>query len=211
MWQISWAEHESSNNFDKFSPFPVPARPISSIDAPSLPQVCEGQPTKATRMMQAEEAVSRIKVSAPECNLRALIWPNTVSSLFSSTFVLLLLSRLWWVQLILYTGSGVGRTPTQLSSSPFSQSEKMSPSFRPFSSRFSLSSDTRNLAVSFLSLSLPPSAAAFKWAHFPAIFSPPCSVIRAETLKSGTVSGSEREIGTELFESGTSETGMGQT
>lgn len=25
--------------------------------------VCEGQPTKATRMMQAEEAVSRIKVS----------------------------------------------------------------------------------------------------------------------------------------------------
>ncbi len=24
--------------------------------------VCEGQPTKATRMMQAEEAVSRIKV-----------------------------------------------------------------------------------------------------------------------------------------------------
>jgi len=25
-------------------------------------QVCEGQPTKATRMMQAEEAVSRIKV-----------------------------------------------------------------------------------------------------------------------------------------------------
>ena len=26
-------------------------------------QVCEGQPTKATRMMQAEEAVSRIKVS----------------------------------------------------------------------------------------------------------------------------------------------------
>lgn len=25
--------------------------------------VCEGQPTKSTRMMQAEEAVSRIKVS----------------------------------------------------------------------------------------------------------------------------------------------------
>ena len=25
--------------------------------------VCEGQPTKATRMMQAEEAVSRIKVN----------------------------------------------------------------------------------------------------------------------------------------------------
>ena len=25
-------------------------------------KVCEGQPTKATRMMQAEEAVSRIKV-----------------------------------------------------------------------------------------------------------------------------------------------------
>ena len=25
--------------------------------------VCDGQPTKATRMMQAEEAVSRIKVS----------------------------------------------------------------------------------------------------------------------------------------------------
>ena len=25
--------------------------------------VCEGQPTKATRMMQAEEAVSRIKVT----------------------------------------------------------------------------------------------------------------------------------------------------
>lgn len=25
--------------------------------------VCEGQPTKTTRMMQAEEAVSRIKVS----------------------------------------------------------------------------------------------------------------------------------------------------
>ena len=25
-------------------------------------QVCDGQPTKATRMMQAEEAVSRIKV-----------------------------------------------------------------------------------------------------------------------------------------------------
>ena len=28
----------------------------------SLQLVCEGQPTKATRMMQAEEAVSRIKV-----------------------------------------------------------------------------------------------------------------------------------------------------
>lgn len=27
--------------------------------------VCEGQPTKSTRMMQAEEAVSRIKVSIP--------------------------------------------------------------------------------------------------------------------------------------------------
>lgn len=27
-----------------------------------LDQVCEGQPTKATRMIQAEEAVSRIKV-----------------------------------------------------------------------------------------------------------------------------------------------------
>ena len=26
--------------------------------------VCEGQPTKATRMMQAEEAVSRIKVNS---------------------------------------------------------------------------------------------------------------------------------------------------
>ena len=26
--------------------------------------VCEGQPTKSTRMMQAEEAVSRIKVSS---------------------------------------------------------------------------------------------------------------------------------------------------
>lgn len=25
--------------------------------------ICEGQPTKSTRMMQAEEAVSRIKVS----------------------------------------------------------------------------------------------------------------------------------------------------
>ena len=29
---------------------------------PLFPKVCEGQPTKATRMMQAEEAVSRIKV-----------------------------------------------------------------------------------------------------------------------------------------------------
>ena len=28
--------------------------------------VCEGQPTKATRMMQAEEAVSRIKVGERE-------------------------------------------------------------------------------------------------------------------------------------------------
>lgn len=28
--------------------------------------VCEGQPTKATRMMQAEEAVSRIKVISLE-------------------------------------------------------------------------------------------------------------------------------------------------
>ena len=28
----------------------------------SFIQVCDGQPTKATRMMQAEEAVSRIKV-----------------------------------------------------------------------------------------------------------------------------------------------------
>jgi hypothetical protein len=28
--------------------------------------VCEGQPTKATRMMQAEEAVSRIKVRTTE-------------------------------------------------------------------------------------------------------------------------------------------------
>lgn len=27
--------------------------------------VCEGQPTKSTRMMQAEEAVSRIKVEYP--------------------------------------------------------------------------------------------------------------------------------------------------
>jgi len=27
--------------------------------------VCEGQPTKSTRMMQAEEAVSRIKVKFP--------------------------------------------------------------------------------------------------------------------------------------------------
>jgi len=31
--------------------------------------VCEGQPTKSTRMMQAEEAVSRIKVSARTLDL----------------------------------------------------------------------------------------------------------------------------------------------
>ena len=31
--------------------------------------VCEGQPTKATRMMQAEEAVSRIKVIVNYCNI----------------------------------------------------------------------------------------------------------------------------------------------
>ena len=30
--------------------------------------VCEGQPTKSTRMMQAEEAVSRIKVSMERGN-----------------------------------------------------------------------------------------------------------------------------------------------
>ena len=33
-------------------------------------QVCDGQPTKATRMMQAEEAVSRIKVNLNDiCNI----------------------------------------------------------------------------------------------------------------------------------------------
>lgn len=40
-------------------------------------QVCEGQPTKATRMIQAEEAVSRIKVS----NKRRNQCPTLVSVL----------------------------------------------------------------------------------------------------------------------------------
>ena len=35
--------------------------------------VCEGQPTKATRMMQAEEAVSRIKVTFSIDNLEGIV------------------------------------------------------------------------------------------------------------------------------------------
>ena len=35
----------------------------------SFIQVCDGQPTKATRMMQAEEAVSRIKVKNHNKNI----------------------------------------------------------------------------------------------------------------------------------------------
>lgn len=42
-------------------------------------QVCEGQPTKATRMMQAEEAVSRIKVQKKKQVYRILlIGENTI-------------------------------------------------------------------------------------------------------------------------------------
>lgn len=48
--------------------------------------VCEGQPTKATRMMQAEEAVSRIK--APEGETQ----PNTEVDLFISTEKIMVLN-----------------------------------------------------------------------------------------------------------------------
>jgi hypothetical protein len=47
--------------------------------------VCEGQPTKSTRMMQAEEAVSRIKVNL---NLSILF-----SVTYQSKFHLLMLSK----------------------------------------------------------------------------------------------------------------------
>lgn len=48
--------------------------------------VCEGQPTKATRMMQAEEAVSRIK--APEGETQ----PSTEVDLFISTEKIMVLN-----------------------------------------------------------------------------------------------------------------------
>ncbi|KAH8392981.1 hypothetical protein KR200_007209 [Drosophila serrata] len=50
--------------------------------------VCEGQPTKSTRMMQAEEAVSRIKVSAPEGESQ----PSTEVDLFISTEKIMVLN-----------------------------------------------------------------------------------------------------------------------
>jgi len=50
--------------------------------------VCEGQPTKATRMMQAEEAVSRIKALAPEGESQ----PSTEVDLFISTEKIMVLN-----------------------------------------------------------------------------------------------------------------------
>nr|XP_018911707.1 PREDICTED: uncharacterized protein LOC109040282 isoform X3 [Bemisia tabaci] len=50
--------------------------------------VCEGQPTKSTRMMQAEEAVSRIKALAPEGETQ----PNTEVDLFISTEKIMVLN-----------------------------------------------------------------------------------------------------------------------
>lgn len=70
--------------------------------------ICEGQPTKATRMLQAEEAVSRIKVRSPElCAMDRVCRssPNPGSSrfLFAGPFVqivfpvlLFLLSMSFW-------------------------------------------------------------------------------------------------------------------
>ena len=42
--------------------------------------VCEGQPTKATRMMQAEEAVSRIKVIILQTRPKAGLGSEVTSS-----------------------------------------------------------------------------------------------------------------------------------
>ncbi|XP_045034146.1 serine-rich adhesin for platelets-like isoform X11 [Daphnia magna] len=50
--------------------------------------VCEGQPTKYTRMMQAEEAVSRIKALAPEGETQ----PTTEVDLFISTEKIMVLN-----------------------------------------------------------------------------------------------------------------------
>ncbi|XP_024083399.1 uncharacterized protein LOC106671833 isoform X2 [Cimex lectularius] len=50
--------------------------------------VCEGQPTKSTRMMQAEEAVSRIKALAPEGETQ----PSTEVDLFISTEKIMVLN-----------------------------------------------------------------------------------------------------------------------
>ncbi|XP_038117297.1 uncharacterized protein LOC6042731 isoform X6 [Culex quinquefasciatus] len=50
--------------------------------------VCEGQPTKSTRMMQAEEAVSRIKALAPEGESQ----PSTEVDLFISTEKIMVLN-----------------------------------------------------------------------------------------------------------------------
>jgi len=50
--------------------------------------VCEGQPTKATRMMQAEEAVSRIKALVPDGETQ----PSTDVDLFISTEKIMVLN-----------------------------------------------------------------------------------------------------------------------
>ncbi|XP_046801574.1 probable serine/threonine-protein kinase DDB_G0282963 isoform X1 [Lucilia cuprina] len=50
--------------------------------------VCEGQPTKSTRMMQAEEAVSRIKALAPDGDVQ----PSTEVDLFISTEKIMVLN-----------------------------------------------------------------------------------------------------------------------
>nr|XP_050845334.1 uncharacterized protein LOC127061895 isoform X1 [Vespula vulgaris]XP_050845335.1 uncharacterized protein LOC127061895 isoform X1 [Vespula vulgaris] len=50
--------------------------------------VCEGQPTKSTRMCQAEEAVSRIKVCAPDGETQ----PSTEVDLFISTEKIMVLN-----------------------------------------------------------------------------------------------------------------------
>ncbi|XP_030756265.1 uncharacterized protein LOC115882361 isoform X11 [Sitophilus oryzae] len=50
--------------------------------------VCEGQPTKTTRMMQAEEAVSRIKALAPDGETQ----PSTEVDLFISTEKIMVLN-----------------------------------------------------------------------------------------------------------------------
>ncbi|XP_037029018.1 amyloid-beta A4 precursor protein-binding family A member 2-like isoform X4 [Bradysia coprophila] len=50
--------------------------------------VCEGQPTKSTRMMQAEEAVSRIKALAPDGESQ----PSTEVDLFISTEKIMVLN-----------------------------------------------------------------------------------------------------------------------
>lgn len=55
-----------------------------SLKLSLLSQVCEGQPTKATRMMQAEEAVSRIKVIYVQMSSKGRFRDNIVLWLYPS-------------------------------------------------------------------------------------------------------------------------------